>query len=57
MKDTEKIFCPVNGWDCPYWKEDGTCGMKEEEGCHPLEECDDYYFFFGEADIEEGEEE
>ena len=57
MKDTEKIFCPVNGWDCPYWKEDGTCGMKEEEGCHPLEECDDYYFFFGEDDIEEGEEE
>ena len=22
-----KIYCPVNGWDCPYYK-DGECGMK-----------------------------
>ena len=27
----KKIYCPVNGWDCPYWRKDGTCSMKEEE--------------------------
>ena len=43
--ENKKIYCPVNGWDCPYWKEDGTCSMKEEEGVHPKEECDDYAFF------------
>ena len=41
----EKIFCPVNGWNCPYWRKDGQCGMIEDEGCHPREECDDYAFF------------
>lgn len=45
MNEEEKIFCPVNGWDCPYWRKDGTCGMTEDEGCHPLDECDDYAFF------------
>ena len=41
----KKIYCPVNGWDCPYWKKDGTCSMREEEGIHPKEECDDYALF------------
>lgn len=41
----KKIYCPVNGWDCPYWKKDGTCSMKEEENVHPKEECDDYALF------------
>lgn len=41
----EKIFCPVNGWVCPYWHEDGTCSMKEEEGTHPKDECDDYMMY------------
>lgn len=41
----KKIYCPVNGWDCPYWKKDGTCSMREEEGVHPKEECDDYALF------------
>ena len=41
----KKIYCPVNGWDCPYWKKDGTCSMKEEEDVHPKEECDDYTLF------------
>lgn len=22
-----KIYCPVNGWDCPYYK-DGECGIE-----------------------------
>ena len=43
----EKIYCPVNGWDCPYFRDGGECGMMEDEGCGPLGECDDYDFFFG----------
>lgn len=41
----KEICCPVNGWGCPYWKENGACSMKEEEGVHPKEECDDYALF------------
>ena len=42
----EKIYCPLLvGCDCPYWKKDGTCSMKEEEDVHPKEECDDYAFY------------
>lgn len=41
MKLTKKFFCPVNGWDCPYWKKnDGSCSLVDE-GCNPLIECDD----------------
>ena len=45
MKRKEEIYCPVNGWDCPYWRQDGTCGMLDEEGTHPRYECDDYAMF------------
>lgn len=41
----KKLYCPVNGWDCPYWRKDGSCVMKEEEGTHPKEGCDDYALF------------
>ena len=44
-KQTKKMYCPVNGWDCPYWKKDNTCSMKEEEGIHPKNGCDDYIVF------------
>lgn len=44
-KQTKKIYCPVNGWDCPYWKKDNICSMKEEEGIHPKDGCDDYIIF------------
>ena len=30
-------YCPVNGWDCPYWCYDGTCKLE-----NPAEECDDF---------------
>ena len=30
-------YCPVNGWDCPYWCYDGTCKLE-----NPAEDCDDY---------------
>jgi hypothetical protein len=43
-----KIYCPVNGWDCPYWKEDGTCGMWPEDD--PMQECDDFAVFWDEDD-------
>ena len=46
----KKFFCPVNGWDCPYWKKDGSCAMVDE-GDNPVIECDDAgYFYEGEED-------
>ena len=36
----KKFFCPVNGWDCPYWKQDGSCSMVDE-GDDPVKECED----------------
>ena len=30
-------YCPVNGWDCPYWRKDGTCELEETA----IYECDD----------------
>ena len=30
----KKFYCPVNDWDCPYWKKDGTCKMVD--GCGSL---------------------
>lgn len=42
----KKFYCPVNGWDCPYWKRDGTCSMVDE-GDDPVKECDDVYMFWG----------
>jgi hypothetical protein len=38
MKLTKKFFCPVNGWDCPYWKEDGSCSMVDD-GDNPVMKC------------------
>ena len=41
------FYCPVNGWDCPYWKENGTCSMVDEN-LDPTLECDDAGYFWGE---------
>lgn len=46
---TKKFFCPVNGWDCPYFKKDGSCSMIDE-GLDPLDECDDAAFFWEDED-------
>lgn len=35
-----KIYCPANGWDCPYWKQ-GECGIED-----PINECDDFGYFW-----------
>lgn len=45
MNLTKKFFCPVNGWDCPYWKEDGSCSMVDD-GDDPVMECDDAAIFW-----------
>ena len=49
VSDNGKIFCTVNGWDCPYFK-NGECTLKNVE-----KECDDFYFFWAD-EIEESEE-
>ena len=32
----EPVYCPVNGWDCPYY-EKGICYIRD-----PMEDCDDW---------------
>lgn len=44
MNNKKVFYCPVNGWDCPYWRKDGTCSMVDE-GDNPLIECDDASIF------------
>ena len=41
---TKKIYCPMNGWDCPYFK-NGECGIED-----PEHECDDFMYFYDEGD-------
>lgn len=38
----EPVFCPVNGWDCPYYK-NGRCHL---DGGDPMEDCDDFASMF-----------
>ena len=47
-KTKGKIYCPVNGWDCPYFKSDGSCSMYPD--CDPMYECDDFSTFWDEGD-------
>lgn len=35
------IYCPVNGWDCSYYKKGGICTCKNVQ-----DECDDFYFMW-----------
>ena len=39
------VYCPVNGWDCPYWTKEGYCSLYPKED--PAEECDDFYSIWG----------
>jgi len=50
QNDDGSIFCPVNAWDCPYYK-DEKCTLENVE-----EECDDFYFVWGDEIEEEKEE-
>lgn len=40
LRNGKPIYCPVNGWDCPYYG-DGICHIAD-----PLEECDDFGAFW-----------
>ena len=40
-----KVYCPVNGWDCPYWQKDGSCIIE-----NPIEDCDDFSIFWNKDD-------
>lgn len=47
------VYCPVNGWDCPYFK-NNFCTIE-----NPEENCDDFALiadFFSDLDDEEEEE-
>ena len=52
---TKKFFCSANGYDCPYFKEDGSCAIVDE-GDNPINECDDAGYFFDYI-FDEGEDE
>ena len=43
-----KIYCPVNGWDCPYFSTDGTCTVYPASD--PIDECDDFAYFWQKGD-------
>lgn len=42
------IYCPINGWDCPYYDNAGRCTMYPETD--PIKECDDFAVFWNEGD-------
>lgn len=43
-----KVYCPVNGWDCPYYATGGICTMYPASD--PVKECDDFAYFWSEDD-------
>lgn len=42
------IYCPVNGWDCPYFDANGCCMMYPDTD--PIKECDDFASVWSEGD-------
>lgn len=40
LRNGEFIYCPVNGWDCPYYGDD-ICHVKD-----PIKDCDNFAFYF-----------
>ena len=45
----KKMYCPANGWDCPYFNILGECELVTK-GYNPIEECDDCSYFYDEED-------
>ena len=43
-----RIYCPVNGWDCPYYDANGCCMMYPDTD--PINECDDFTMFWEKGD-------
>lgn len=33
----QTVYCPVNGWDCPYCDKNNVCHVAD-----PMEDCDDF---------------
>ena len=53
----KRIYCPVNGWDCPYFDANGCCMMYPDTD--PIDECDDFAMFWEKSDdyiADDGEE-
>ena len=48
MRNGEPIYCPVNGWDCPYFDANGCCMMYPDTD--PIDECDDFSTFWEKGD-------
>ena len=42
------VYCPANGWDCPYYDANGCCMLYPE--FDPLKECDDFAYFWEEGE-------
>ncbi len=42
------VYCPANGYDCPYYGDNGTCILYPE--FDPLKECDDFAYFWEEGE-------
>ena len=48
------FHCPVNGWDCPYFKNEIKINdQKETYICtleDPMSDCDDFYGMWGDCE-------
>ena len=53
MKD---VNCPVCDFSCPYFKA-FMCTMPSKDGCHPLNNCDDYGFAIENLEYEDEDDE
>ena len=51
MSRRRKYLCPLDEWDCPYYKDNGYCTIG-----NPTEECETYWFFNSDEEEEEEEE-
>lgn len=40
LRNGQPIYCPVNGWDCPYYGK-GICHIAD-----PIADCDDFGAFW-----------
>ena len=48
MKTKGHVHCPANGWDCPYYTDEGhPCRCMLE---NPMEDCDDFAAFWDPED-------
>ena len=46
--NVKHIHCPANGWDCPYYTDEGhpcRCTIGD-----PMADCDDFGYFYNEGD-------